>query len=108
MTARFKPTSSLMALTLLKGGASALELFERLQGQPSARVLLSHYFLFDESRSQSIDRLRRELDFISRRFRPIGVPELLAHLAEGNIPDDALVYTTDDVHRDVFEVHEEF
>ena len=76
---------------------------------PAARVLLSHrYFAPDEARERSLDRLRRQLDWLRTAYHPIGVPELLQALANGTVPDGAIVVTTDDALLDVFDVAGEF
>lgn len=76
--------------------------------KPCVRALLRHNFLFDEPRIVSIDRLRRELDLIARRYCPLSVPELETQIGGSSLRDRGLVFTTDDVHLDVYEVYKEF
>jgi len=76
---------------------------------PVATVLLGHsFFVPGESRHYSIDRLRRQLDWLCHNHRPISVPQLLQGLEKGMIPDGAVVVTTDDALLDVYEISEEF
>lgn len=76
---------------------------------PAATVLLGHsFFVPGESRRHSIDRLRRQLDWLRHNHRPISIPQLLQGLEKGMIPDGAVVVTTDDALLDVYEVSEEF
>lgn len=76
---------------------------------PVATVLLSHsFFVRGESRRQSIDRLRRQLDWLRRAYEPMSVPQLLEKLEGGAVPEGAVVVTTDDALLDVFEVSKEF
>ena len=88
-------------------GIGAPRLFQPMG--PVATVLLSHsFFVPGESRGHSIDRLRYQLDWLQRNYRPISVPELLQSLGRGTVPDGAVVVTTDDALLDVYEVSEEF
>lgn len=88
--------------------AAAFKASASLSGDATARALLRHRFLFDEPRSKSIDRLRRELEWLRRSFSVVTVPDFIAALTRGEVRDHALTFTTDDVHLDIFEVHEEF
>lgn len=82
-------------------------LFRR--ARPGATVILSHsYIAPDEPKSRSIDRLRRQLEWLRSAYKPISVPELLQSLAKGIVPDNSVVVTTDDARLDVYEVSEEF
>ncbi|MBW8784646.1 MAG: polysaccharide deacetylase family protein [Novosphingobium sp.] len=76
--------------------------------RPFAKAFLRHTFLFNEPKSRSIDRLRRELEFMRRSHTPVNLPEFVSSFCAGDILDGALVFTTDDVHLDVYEVHQEF
>src|SRR6476620_6727864 len=80
-----------------------------LPAGPAATVLLGHsFFVPGESKRNSIDRLRRQLEWLRRAYNPISVPQLLQQLEEGTVPDRAVVVTTDDALLDVYEVSKEF
>src|ERR1035437_7409643 len=77
--------------------------------QPAATVILSHrYFLANEPKSRSRDRLRRQLEWLQGNYNPISVTALIDGLAKRIVPDGSIVVTTDDAHLDVYEVAEEF
>ena len=88
-------------------GVGAPRLFQATG--PVATVLLSYsFFAPGESQRHSIDRLRRQLEWLRRNYRPISVPQLLQELEKGAPPDGAVVVTTDDALLDVYKVSEEF
>ncbi len=93
---------------VLDAGAAAFGLMDRLTGGPSARVLMRHKFLSQEPRAASLDRLRRELDWLASAYTVIPLSEFSRRFAQGDLPAGALTFTTDDVHRDVFEVFDVF
>jgi peptidoglycan/xylan/chitin deacetylase (PgdA/CDA1 family) len=77
--------------------------------QPSARAILNHnYFFPGEPKQHSIDRLRRQLDWLQNVYEPTGVPELLEGLQKKVVPHNSIVVTTDDACLDIYEVSEEF
>ena len=77
--------------------------------KPSAKALLSHRFLFDEEpKAKTLDDLRRKLDWLSATYDPIDVDDLIEGYDERDIGRRSVIYTTDDIHRDIFEVREEF
>jgi peptidoglycan/xylan/chitin deacetylase (PgdA/CDA1 family) len=77
--------------------------------QPSARALLRHEFLVDgEPKTRSLDRLRRELEWLRKTYGPMTVPNFVSGLVNGIVRDNSLCFTTDDVRLDVFEIAEEF
>jgi peptidoglycan/xylan/chitin deacetylase (PgdA/CDA1 family) len=66
------------------------------------------FFVPRESKRDSIERLRRQLEWLRCAYNPISVPQLLQKLEQGTVPDRAVVVTTDDALLDVYEVSEEF
>jgi hypothetical protein len=108
MRSKSKMTNPLKRLALVSSAAfGAPRLFKR--AQPTATVVLSHkYFFPDEPKVRSIDRLRRQLEWLRRAYKPISVPELVNGLVKGIVPDNSIVATTDDALLDVYEVLEEF
>jgi hypothetical protein len=93
----------------LSSSVAAFKLSALLSAQPAATALLSHNFLFDdEPKAKTLDSLRRKLEWIRKIYNPISVGDLVERLESGSVPDNSLVYTTDDVQLDIFEVSEEF
>lgn len=77
--------------------------------EPHATVLLSYrYFVPGEPKARSLDRLRRQLEWLRSAYRPISIPQLLKGLEQGTVPDRSIVVTTDDAKFDIYEVSEEF
>jgi len=94
--------------TALGVSATAFRMAERLGGGLGTRVLMRHRFVFDESRADSLNRLRRELAWLKANFTVISLSDFSDGLIRDSLPDNALIFTTDDVHLDVFEVFEVF
>lgn len=77
--------------------------------QPAVTALLFHRFFADgESRRSGIDRLRRQLDWLRARYRPISLSQFVAALHSGSLPDSAVLVTSDDASIDILHAVEEF
>jgi 1,6-anhydro-N-acetylmuramate kinase len=78
---------------MLASSAAAFKLLTLGRNQPAARALLSHKFLTpNEPKSQSLDRLRRQLEWLQSAYKPMSVPDLIAQLVEGNVSDNSIVF----------------
>ena len=72
-------------------------------------TLLYHGFFFaDEPRQRARERLRRQLDWLSRAYQPLTLDQCHQALAAGAFPPRALLVTADDAKIDLLEMHEEF
>jgi peptidoglycan/xylan/chitin deacetylase (PgdA/CDA1 family) len=100
------------AVKRLALSASALLGTQRLflgRNKPVVAALLFHDFFFPgQSHQDSIEQLRRELDFLCTRYTPISLPQLVAGLNGASLPDRAVLVTSDDVGTDVLDVADEF
>lgn len=86
----------------------ALDLL-RPRNSPSATALLFHrFFAPGEPRRRSLDRLRRTLLWLQTNFTPLSLPEFVAALTKKELPDQALLVTTDDALIDLVSIVEEF
>lgn len=94
----------------LSAGAALYRALELSSGTSrSARALLSHRFLFDdEPQATTLDNLRRKLEWLATNYDPIDVDDLIELYRSNAFKGRSVVYTTDDIHRDMFEVHAEF
>ncbi|MDE2403630.1 MAG: polysaccharide deacetylase family protein [Sphingomonadales bacterium] len=81
----------------------------RQRGAANVSALLFHRFFADgEPRQRGIDRLRRELEWLRAAFVPVSLGRFVEGMADGSLPDRAVLVTTDDAHRDVLEVADTF
>ena len=77
--------------------------------EPSARAVLRHKFLVEgEPKTRSLDRLRRELEWLRKTYSPMTIPDFVSGLVKRIVRDNSLVFTTDDMCLDVYEVAQEF
>jgi peptidoglycan/xylan/chitin deacetylase (PgdA/CDA1 family) len=81
----------------------------RQRGQSTVSALLFHRFFGEgESRQHSIDRLRRELEWLRATHTPISIPQLVEGLVSGSLPERAVLVTSDDALIDILDVAKEF
>ncbi len=71
-------------------------------------VLYHGFFFDDEPRQRARDRLRRQLEWLSKAYRPLTLEQCQQALAAGAYPPRALLVTADDAKIDLLEMHEEF
>ena len=72
-------------------------------------ILLYHRFMAPgESRESGVERLRRQLDWLSSRYTLISMSEGFRHLAQGTLPPYRVVITVDDADLDLLDVYPVF
>jgi peptidoglycan/xylan/chitin deacetylase (PgdA/CDA1 family) len=79
----------------------------RLAANPtdSLTTLLFHRFLLgDVSRSLSRERLKRQCDWLRKRYTPLTLTQAVEALREGQLPQRSLLLTSDDASADLLEV----
>ncbi|MEP7301471.1 MAG: polysaccharide deacetylase family protein [Caldimonas sp.] len=100
--------SSLKGLAFAIAGMPAMRRLLPPRTAALTTVLYHGFFFAGEPRQRARDRLRRQLEWLSRSYRPLTLEQCQQALATGTVPPDALLVTADDAKVDLLEVHEEF
>lgn len=71
-------------------------------------VLYHGFFFGGEPRLRSRDRLRRQLDWLRRKYNPLTLDEYQRAVAVDELPPRSVLVTADDAKVDLLEAHDEF